>query len=102
MDVDGRYGYSPIIRIDDPTVAITREILVYPNPAHGGDLFIYMPQLPVEGGYIRIHDSTGILVKESPVNNAMNRVEINGMTPGVYVVTISTLTGNTCKKVAIY
>lgn len=102
MDLDGKFAYSPIISIDDQVAPGKMEVDIYPNPVREGYFFIYLPQALTGGGIMRMVDSTGQLVRESTIDEASSRVDVNGLIPGIYIVNVSVEGENTCKKIVIY
>lgn len=101
LDQDGRFAYSHIISLEKRAVSGI-DAAIYPNPVKEGLFFVYLAQPATDGGTIRILDSTGIVVREFSLREALTQVDVRGFVPGMYVVIVSTGAENTCKKIIIY
>lgn len=72
----------------------TKEIAVYPNPAH--DFISINGATKVKS--IDLYDETGKLIK-TEINN--NKIEVKGLSAGIYSVNVKTEGGNFTEKVII-
>ena len=102
MDLDDRFTYSPIIRIDDRTGSGKAKAEIYPNPVYEDYLVVYLPMQDEGGRKLRILDSTGRVVRESNLVEASTQVNVSGITPGIYFIIVSTGAEDTCTKIIIY
>jgi hypothetical protein len=102
VDLDGKFAYSTIISINDQTEPGIWNAQIYPNPVKEGHFFIYLHQAPKDNGIIRMLDSTGHLIRESSIDEASFKMEVNGLIPGIYFVIISMGGENTCERILIY
>jgi hypothetical protein len=71
---------------------------VYPNPASNA---IYVKSNMVISG-CRLYNSSGIMVKSSPINNYTFRFRIGELSPGIYYLKIDHERGSVTKKIIKY
>lgn len=97
-------GYNSFLTIDDISLAgpvtdvtqIQHTILkIWPNPTDG-QLVFFMTQI-VEGDII-VSDMAGRIVAEQPLTQGYNYVELTGVCPGTYVVSVNDKVHNTVMK----
>lgn len=78
VDKDGKFMYSPIIRIDFKHES---QLQLYPNPVH--DYVSISGVAP--GGIIRIVNTNGAVVKQLPTNANSITITMDGLSSGVYI-----------------
>lgn len=82
-------------------IDISRSIEVFPNPS-AGEFFVSLNELAGEVQSITLADVTGKTVLYRRGNMSVReRIETKELTPGVYVLTVSTNKGNAVKRVVI-
>jgi len=99
-DFDGRYSYSPIVKVNY-NVQLNTSIIVFPNPAN--DFFYVMLNDDSSNEKILIHDLSGKLIRTVDLNSSGTndhhriRVNRNGLSRGMYF--ISTPSGHSQKLI---
>lgn len=97
IDKDGQYKYSEVLAVFSNCK--TQQLVVYPNPAKTGKLFISITGLGgnTEASLLTI---TGQVILAKVVNNGTNYLNISSIANGVYVLNIKDENGLN-KKVSV-
>jgi len=88
IDFDGAFEYSEIVSVEVSNADWQFALRVSPNPVQNGELTLYIPETGSESATLQIFDSIGRLVKtESLFSNEAN-INVNDLSPGVYMFSV--------------
>jgi len=96
-------------KILDTTVGISTieedklPLKVYPNPAANSATFSYNLPDGIQQGSIEVHNTTGLLVASTSLNEAKGEwvLQLNNIPPGLYIYTLSTQQKTTTGKLVV-
>ncbi|WP_412850404.1 T9SS type A sorting domain-containing protein [Chryseobacterium sp. PMSZPI] len=71
------------------------KVKIYPNPA--GD-FITIDASPLKNASARLYDTSGKLIKSTPLKNSKNTLNVSELPKGAYIIEILSPEGNTSQK----
>jgi hypothetical protein len=73
-------------------------VKVYPNPVVNNQFFVSVPS-QVENATMELYGLDGKQLLKKEVKNAVEEVNVSGMTPGVYLLKINSSNGNQTVKI---
>jgi hypothetical protein len=83
VDLDGSYEYfGPIAQI----FSGARSVKVYPNPTNGEFIHVELNFNPSEGSRLAILNTQGVEVMNMTGIGPSNRITLNALTPGMYML----------------
>ncbi|MEM6771953.1 MAG: T9SS type A sorting domain-containing protein, partial [Bacteroidota bacterium] len=82
MDLDGGFSYSGVVTT--MVEASEEPLSVYPNPANDA-VFVSAK----ESGQLEIRDAQGRIVNQVATNGERQRIDLNGLNPGLYFITLN-------------
>lgn len=86
VDLDGSYEYfGPIAQ----SFSGTRNMRIYPNPTNGEFINVDLNFNPSEGSRLAILNTQGVEVMNLMGVGTSNRIELNSLTPGMYMLKFS-------------
>ena len=91
-DYDGKYEYSDVISI---SFSNENEFLIYPNPSNGN---FYISNND-SNGQLTVYDASGKIVYSKNITNTTEAIELQNVSPGLYVVEFKSSTN--IKKASI-
>lgn len=93
LDEDGDFTYSSVINASSKCVA--SDIQIYPNPARGT---LFVRHSAQEMNYTLL-DITGRALLKGKIENSVSAIPLSGLTPGTYLLRITTESGTTLQTV---
>ncbi|HRN80578.1 MAG TPA: T9SS type A sorting domain-containing protein [Ferruginibacter sp.] len=84
IDDDGRYEYSNVVVVKSRSTAALN---VFPNPATDY-LHIRINEVVTEGITYRLFNANGKMLKQGTVQQTLQRVELNRLPSGIYILSI--------------
>ncbi|MBX2940545.1 MAG: T9SS type A sorting domain-containing protein, partial [Ferruginibacter sp.] len=84
VDDDGRYEYSNVVVVKSRSTAA---LYVFPNPA-ADYLHIRINEVVTEGITYRLFNANGKMLKQGTVQQTLQRVELNRLPSGIYILSI--------------
>ncbi|HEY4064658.1 MAG TPA: T9SS type A sorting domain-containing protein [Puia sp.] len=102
VDMDGGSVYSPITHSNCEPAGVAPQL--YPNPAPG---YTYIVFTATEGyqSMISVYDETGKIVRNIPVTATTGpnniRIDLSGLTSGVYIISMRTKDSNINRQVKV-
>ncbi|HEV3249303.1 MAG TPA: T9SS type A sorting domain-containing protein, partial [Puia sp.] len=96
LNADGNYQYSGVVTLNFSKTNFV--IGVYPNPVIKGILYVNTSS---SCNKIELYDVLGRLVKAENKNGLQNNISTTKLAKGLYVVRISTDTGDSIKKIIV-
>lgn len=67
----------------------TNTFTVFPNPVGADGTFFLKSKYPIEG-ILRLYDTTGKEVLSTPMNGASSQYNVQGLSPGFYILKVTT------------
>lgn len=89
---NGTYDYSMVIQLSQISVD---HALVYPNPTKD---YIYV--IVMNANAINIYNTSGILVKQQPLQAGSNKIDIRNLSAGMYYAGINGARVRVIKKIS--
>lgn len=84
---------------------IARELVIYPNPCRGENLFVQLPEEIEEGDFIQVMDLGGAVIKRIELDpygfDSVLRIQVTDMPMGMYLVQMSNRNVIRTKKLVI-
>jgi hypothetical protein len=96
IDVDGKFSYSPILMISNGHEL--SDFRVFPNPANST---VVVSGLQNHGN-LAVHNMTGTLIEQVPVNSSSFLLDISRLPRGIYSVIYNNGRKSETKKLMVY
>ena len=96
VDQSGNSTWSPVRKVVGPD---TKDIDIYPNPAHRTPVFI---STAANARLIRLIDVSGRTVLQRSVSGNLNTLPVDMLAPGIYFIQVETDTVSTVRKILIW
>jgi len=104
VDFDGQFSYSEPVAVFNKQIQNTDDVFMYPNPSTSGSVFIRIPE-GTEGYHteIRLFDLSGKLISAEHygANTDIQELIYGDLTPGIYLVHISSQVLKETKKLVV-
>ena len=81
IDIDGRFTYSPLIRVNGSEKAV----VIYPNPAKNNVIISSFSDKPATVVFL---NSSGKIMLRKTINEPVSSIDISKFTPGNYMIRI--------------
>ena len=81
IDIDGRFTYSPVIRVNGSEKAV----VIYPNPAKNN---VFISSFSDKPATVIFLNSGGKIMLRKTINEPVSSIDISDFTPGNYIIRI--------------
>jgi hypothetical protein len=91
VDFDGNHTHSEPVAVQNTSMVSKREINVFPNPTHFGEVQIQLPESALnQNTVVSLYDFTGkkIFATEFTPSSTIVSQKLNSVTPGIYALNI--------------
>lgn len=99
VDADGKQAFSPVVALAVGKLTVASAMEVYPNPtADAQAVMVHYSSQPAAGSIVQTYSELGQLVSQVPVAEAVNRLALPKLTPGLYHVVLRNAAGQLLAK----
>ena len=99
VDADGKQAFSPVVALAVGKLTVASAMEVYPNPtADAQAVMVHYSGQPAAGSIVQTYSELGQLVSQVPVAEAVNRLALPKLTPGLYHVVLRNAAGQLLAK----
>lgn len=88
LDRDGRFSYSGLISVFNSLQLKQQDLMVYPNPAKAGIVFISLLSPPQPGAIVNVFDAAGQEVMQKSINYSGMELDVSKLPAGVYFLRV--------------